>query len=230
MAKYEKDPRQIIRLDGKNCFLEVMNSAFAIGKVQINFREYDEKQQKGNRFTKEIDLFMDMDKFLVFANDIISGKVAKMAEAEKARAKQESDKQGKTVYPRELDEFTDMGGMNPESLKRSDERRKKNEFKPYSEMYAIPQGKCLSRQLKVVPGLKAPFMLKGEVGVGEESDTGLIVPKYGTKPSQMVQVPIPANDLKKLALTVQSHINGYITAQYMVNATTPQAPNNNNNK
>lgn len=218
----EKDPRQIIRLDGKNCFLEVMNSAFAIGKVQINFREYDEKQQKGNRFTKEIDLFMDMDKFLVFANDIMSGKVAKMAEAEKARAKQESEKQGKTVYPRELDEFTDMGGMNAENLKKSDERRKKNEFKPYSQMYSIPEGKCLSRQLKLVPGLKAPFMLKGEVGIGEESDTGLIVPKYGTKPSQMVQIPVPANDLKKFALIVQAHINSFISAQYVVDATTPQ--------
>lgn len=226
----EKDSRQIIRLDGKNCFLEVMNSAFAIGKVQINFREYDEKQQKGSRFTKEIDLFMDMDKFLVFANDVMSGKLAKMAEAEKARAKQESEKQGKTVYPRELDEFTDMGGMNAENLKKSDERRKKNEFKPYSQMYSIPEGKCLSRQLKVVPGLKAPFMLKGEVGVGEESDTGLIVPKYGTKPSQMVQVPLQANDLKKFVLIVQAHINAFLSAQYVVEATTPQDNSANNKK
>lgn len=221
MAK-EKDPRQIIRIDGKNCFLEVMNSAFSIGKVQINFREYDEKQQKGNRFTKEIDLFMDIDKFLVFANDIISGKVAKIAEVERARAKQEGEKQGKTVYPRELDEFTDMGGMNSESLKRSDERRKKNQFKAYSDMYSIPEGKALSRQLKIVPGLKAPFMIKGEVGVGEESDTGLIVPKYGTRPSQMVQIPLSANDFKKFALIVEAHIKSFITSQYLISATVPQ--------
>ena len=36
-----KNKNQIIRFDGKNVFMEVMNSAFEIGKVQINFVEYD---------------------------------------------------------------------------------------------------------------------------------------------------------------------------------------------
>ena len=37
---------QIFRVDGKNCFFEVLNSAFPIGKVQMNFVEYDEKTKK----------------------------------------------------------------------------------------------------------------------------------------------------------------------------------------
>lgn len=228
----EKESNQIIRFDMKNikekkgCFVEVMKSAFAINKVQINFREYDENRPKGDRFTKEIDLYMDIDKFLVLANDVLSGKVAKIAEIEKTRAKQESEKSGRTVYPRELDDFTDMGGLNPENLKKSNERRKSKGLKPYSEMYAIPEGKSMSRQLKIVPGLKAPFMLKGEIGVGEESDTGLIVPKYGIKPSQMVQVPVQVNDFKKLVLIVQAHINAFLSAQYVVSATDPNKNNN----
>ena len=39
----EKYSTQIARFDGKNCFVEVLNSAFNIGKVQLNFCQYDEK-------------------------------------------------------------------------------------------------------------------------------------------------------------------------------------------
>lgn len=37
----QKNKNQIIRFDGRNVFIEVMNTAFEIGKVQINFVEYD---------------------------------------------------------------------------------------------------------------------------------------------------------------------------------------------
>lgn len=41
--------KQILRLDGKNVFLEVMNNAFEINKLQINFIEYDQKLEKNKR-------------------------------------------------------------------------------------------------------------------------------------------------------------------------------------
>ncbi|WP_160691663.1 hypothetical protein [Clostridium sp. C2-6-12] len=214
MKKYN-DIRQIIKIDKKNGFLEVMNSSFGIGKVQINFREYDENKEKGNRLTKEIDLFMDIGKFFVFTNDVLNGRVAKLADIERNRAKQESDKLGKTVYPKELDIYTDMGGLNAENLKKSDAKRKAKGLKSLTEMYAIPEGKALSRQLKIVPGIKAPFVLKAEVGSGEESDTGLIIPKYGNKPEQVIIIPMQVDDLKRFVLIVNAHINAFLTSTYI---------------
>lgn len=46
MAK-ETSIHQIIRFDGKNVFVEVMDSAFEIGKVMMNFAEYDLSKPKG---------------------------------------------------------------------------------------------------------------------------------------------------------------------------------------
>lgn len=86
--KKTKDEKQIIRLDGKNCFVEVMNFAFGIGKVQINFIEYDLSKNQGERVKQEVNIYIDIDKFLVLANDVLSGKIAKLAEVEKAKGNQ----------------------------------------------------------------------------------------------------------------------------------------------
>lgn len=96
-----------------------------------------------------------------------------------------------------------MGGVSAKNLE--------------SRGQARPDGKSLSRQFKIVPGNKVPFMLVGECGAGEESDTGLIVPKYGVKPEQVVRVPIQAEDLKRFALIVQANIEAYLVSNYVIN-------------
>lgn len=58
MARKEKNPEQIVRIDGKNCFLEVMSNSFAIDKVRINFRTYDVNAQSGNRTNGKIDIYL----------------------------------------------------------------------------------------------------------------------------------------------------------------------------
>lgn len=58
MARKEQNPEQIARVDGKSCFLEVMSSSFGIGKIRINFRQYDMNAQQGNRTTGKIDIYM----------------------------------------------------------------------------------------------------------------------------------------------------------------------------
>lgn len=196
MAK-ERNSKQIIRLDGRNCFVEAMNYAFGIGKVQMNFIEYDLTKSQGDRYKQDINIYIDTDKFLVLANDILSGKIAKLAEIEKAKGNQ---------YCNPI--YTDMGGVSAKNLEKRGQSR--------------ADGKSLSRQFKIIPGNKAPFMLVAECGVGEENETGLIVPKYGTKPDQKVQIPIQVDDLKRLALTVQAHYQAFLNAQYVVEATAPQ--------
>lgn len=191
--KKTKDEKQIIRLDGKNCFVEAMNYAFGIGKVQVNFIEYDLSKGQGERVKQEVNIYMDIDKFMVLANDVLSGKIAKLSEVEKAKGNQYCN----AIY-------TDMGGVSAKNLE--------------SRGQARTDGKALSRQFKIVPGNKVPFMLVGECGAGEESDTGLIVPKYGAKPEQVVRIPLQADDLKRFVLVIQAHIQAYLTSVYVANA------------
>jgi hypothetical protein len=197
----QRNPNQIIRLDGKNVFLEVMSNAFSIGKVQINFIEYNPEAEKNNRQTKNIPIYIDMDKFLVLANDILSGRMAKLAQ----QSREARDKGG-FRYAKEI--FVDLGGVSAEKLKKRGQER--------------PDGKSLSRQFKITPGDKLPWILSAEVGPGVEDEKGLIVP-FSTaqnpyRPEEVVRVPLSDEDFKKFALVVQSHIHSYITSQYLLEA------------
>lgn len=59
---------QIARIDGKNCFVEVLNRAFPIGKVSVNFIKYNTGNTKGSRIESEIHAYIDWDEFLYFAD------------------------------------------------------------------------------------------------------------------------------------------------------------------
>lgn len=187
----EKNPQQIIRFDGKNVFMEVMNSAFTIGKVQINFIEYDVKAEKNNRQKKNIPLYIDIDKFLVLANDIITGRMTQLGKLSK-----DAQQKGGHKYAKEI--FADLGGISAKVLEKRGKSR--------------PDGKSLSRQFKITPGDKIPWIISGEVGAGEENDTGLIVPKG--YPEEAVRVPLSDEDFKKFAIVVKAHIEAYLASQY----------------
>lgn len=220
MAK-EKNDKQITRVDGKNCFLEVMSSAFNINKVQINFREYDQKRT-GEKFTQQIDIFIDIEDFLLIINDVLSNKIPSTIFKEKSRIEAENKKTNKAVYPNEkvLDEYIQRGGMKIESLRKADAKRTAKKLQTYSQMYKIPNGGIVARQFKIVPGLKADLMLKAEAGIGAENETGLIVAKFGVNPAQKIQVPLSYSQLKKLCLITKAEIDGYMSAKHidMMNA------------
>ncbi|WP_337018383.1 hypothetical protein [Oceanobacillus massiliensis] len=188
------ESNQIIRIDGKNVFLEVLNSAFQIGKVQMNFLEYDVTKDKGERIRNEIAIYVDMDKFLVLSNDVLNGRISALAI--KAREEQQ---RGNFKYCKEI--WDDIGGISAETLiKRGKERA---------------DGRSLSRQIKLTPGDKVPWVVSAETGPGELTKTGLIVPRYtGNKPEVVIRVPISNEDLKRWILIVKAHIEGYISSQY----------------
>lgn len=191
-SEFQQRNYQIIRLDGKNCFVEVMTGQFHKGKVILNFEQYDDTKAKGERTIARITYFMPFDKFLQLEQDVKSGKLAKLAEKEKANNK----------YPNAI--YTDLTGTSNELLKRNNQARN--------------DGNSESRQLKIIPGLKAEFMIQAEKGPGEKSSTGIIKPLYGNKPEQKVAIPMSGNDLKRLFSLTKIHIVGYITSQYNIRA------------
>jgi hypothetical protein len=190
-----KSPEQIIRLDGKNVFFEVMNSAFDIGKVLINFQEYDKTQEKGNRIKQEISIYFDMDKFLVLANDLLSGRFNALANKAK-----EEQKKGSYKYCKEI--YMDQGGTSADRLA--------------SKGKARPDGKSEARLMKITPGDKVEWMISAELGPGEESDTGLIMPKFaGNRAEKQVRVPLSSDDFKRMVLIVTKHMEAFLAAKYV---------------
>lgn len=188
-----KGNKQLIRIDGRNIFFEVMGNAFNISKVLINFIQYDTSKPQKNRIVNKISIYLDFEDALLLANDILTGKIGKLALNEKKTCKAENKKYCSPIW-------TNMGGVSAKKLEERNQKRS--------------DGMSLSRCLKIIPGNKLPFIFQAECGKGEESETGLIVPKYGVNPDVKLMVGLDNDTIKKFALIVQSHIIAYFASQY----------------
>lgn len=92
---------------GKNTRIELKNDAFSIGKLSIGLQQLD----NNNRQTAYINCYMDLPKALVMANDILSGRFAKMAK------------------PGEISKvFVSQGGQSAAKAKRADGKPLYREF------------------------------------------------------------------------------------------------------
>ena len=202
MTKSTK-PNQIIRIDGKNLFLEVLNTSFEIDRVHLNFVQYDQAQATGSRIVANIPIYLEFAEFLALSEDVIMGflqaKAAAIA-ADAAATKQ---------YPKPA--FIAMGGTSAKVLVKRGQAR--------------ADGMSESRQFKISSGTKYPFLLTAESGAGKEDERGLIVPAFGSKPDKRIMLGMSAEDLKSLCMIVKFHMQSYITSQYMTgtwNALRPQ--------
>ena len=199
MSRENPNPNQIIRKDGRGCFVEALKSSFAIGKVLFKFVNYDNSKQKGNKITSSIDIYMDFEKFNQIYYDLMVGKkLISEATSEKARAAQATQQTGKKVWANQI--MLTQGGTSAASLNRKGKAR--------------PDGKSEARVLKFFAGDKLPFMFQAEKGMGETSQTGLIIPKYGTKPDAKVSIGMTGEDMKEFFTTVHMHVQAYIAAEY----------------
>lgn len=203
--KREYENFQIYRADGRNVFIEVLRSAFKIGKVQINFIEYN--PSNGNKQSKKIETYMDIPKFLVLAQDVLSGRMTSLANQENQRlAKQIEDAKAnkrdtKYMYAKEI--FEDMGGISSKRIELSGRK--------FS--FDVPKGSSVSRILRLTPGAKMPWMISGQLGLGKENATGLIVPQGS--PKEIVRIPMNNETLKELVLVTKAHIEAYYTSVYL---------------
>ena len=185
MAK-EGSLNQIIRFDGRNVFMEVLDSAFEIGKIMLAFKEYDLSKPQGQRFVNEVTIYMDITEFETLAHDIKIRYIDR--EAKKAR---ELQKAGNYKFCKEI--YIDMGGTTLESLARRNQSR--------------PDKKDESRIFKITPGDKMPWILSAEKGAGKRTETGLIAPDG--KPDVVIRVPLSDKDFRKFAIVVDNEIQAW---------------------
>lgn len=183
--------KQMIRLDGTNVFVEVMNDAFEIGKVRFHFVEYDATKPKKERIQKSISIYVDISSMLCLIHDGLSGELKKKAE----RAREEAEK---TKSPcKEI--WVHLGGVSAETLAKRNQSRS--------------DGMALARRMRLIPGKKKPWVLVAEMGAGRELETGLIA--MTGKPEMQILIPLSEEHFKALLLVVQSHIQGYVSSFYM---------------
>lgn len=188
---------QIFRVDGKNSFMEVLNIAFPIGKVQFNFVEYDEKT---NKQTKKLDIYMDALQAVALAERILSGDFAAMVQNAKTSGK--FNGMNVTTY---TSFFTDMGGISEEKVAKK--------LEDYQKQYPfVKEGQAISRQFKIQTGSKYPWVLRAEYGPGKSSDTGLIVPQ-GNAPVY-INLPVDADSFYKMAVAIKYSYQAYLNQYY----------------
>ena len=188
---------QIFRVDGKNCFMEVLNTAFPIGKVQFNFVEYDEKT---NKQTKKLDIYMDILQAVALAERILSGEFGNMVASAKAAGKFN----GMTVNTY-TSFFVDMGGISEDKVAKK--------FEDYQKQCSfLKEGQAISRQFKIQTGSKYPWVLRAEYGPGKSSDTGLIVPQ-GNAPVY-INLPVDADSFFKMAVAIKYSYQAYLNQYY----------------
>ena len=181
---------EFFELNGADNFVKLKANSFGIGKVLFAFVKFDKITKKK---ISDMDVYMDMEDALLLANDILSGKLAKEAENERAKGAQ---------YPGPIWK-SPMGGVTEEKAKQRGLRT---------------DGKAISRMFTLRPGSRQPFVFTAEQKPGSTNAQGLIIPDSGVRPEVQIRVASSNEDLKKLALAIQSNINAYRAAQYALGA------------
>ena len=184
--------KEFAELNTTSTFVKAKANAFEIEKTLLSFVSFDNNTKK---LKDNIDIFMSFGDSLALANDILSGKICKLAQKSRKDAAEKNLKYPADIYKSRL------GGVAEEKAK---ERKLRTD------------GKAISRYFSIAPGSKFDFVFTAYQQVGKSADNGLIVPEGN--PEIIIRVGCNAPDIKNFALLLQSHINGYISAQYATHA------------
>lgn len=98
MAKKTRELTQVYRVDGKGCFVEATLDCAALDKIVLNFVQYDPSKGAGSRMTGNVSIYLDVFDAQLLANDILSGRLAKVSKAAKKKAAEENKKYADPVY------------------------------------------------------------------------------------------------------------------------------------
>ena len=178
---------QIIRKDAKGCFVEVRNDTFHLDKVHLQFVSYDTARPKGSRYTNIISIYIDVPEFLALTQEAASGTL---------HMRMQQYKQAGNKDPL----YEHLGGTSAKYLTKYGRPR--------------PDGKSLSRVVRLTVAAKSDYFLTADSGPGEENKTGLIVPRFGSKPEQHVSVILNWRQLNELLLTTIEHYRAWLAAKY----------------
>ena len=188
----EENLYQIIRKDAKNCFVEVLNDSFAIGRAHLFFATYDLSKPKNQRYTNTVDIYLPMSEVVELCRKLESGIFGAKVKEYKA------NKDSSSLYE-------SLGGISAKRLKEKGKQRKDK--------------KSLSRVMNIIAGQKADIMLIAESGAGEESDKGLIVPKFGDNPENKVVVGMTFAAFSEMVLMTKLHYSAWLTGWYQHRST-----------
>lgn len=174
----EKIDFQLAKFNGKDCFVEILDSMVYLEKPKFIFKfiKYDESKPVGQRYVAEIPIYIDYDKADAFASMILSGTLA--------RLKLAASKGGS----KEL--YKVLGGTTRQSLLKQNRSRQ--------------DGKDESRQFIVEAGMRTAFAMKATLGAGEADAKGLIVPQG--KPEKQVIIGFSDEDIIAFARAIQRKV------------------------
>lgn len=181
--------KEIANINGIDSFVKVKNNSFEIERVIFAFVKYDTSTNKAIKFG---DYYMDFGDALILVREITSGILMKNIYQEAERAKAAGER-----YAKKVRQF--QGGTVREGEK------------------------TVARIFSIVPGTanpNYPVVFQYEEGEGEKDlESGLIKPLWwkrgsGVKADVQIHVPMSANDLIKLALLLQMHMQGFISSCY----------------
>lgn len=188
---------QIIRQDARNCFVEVKSDCFHLNKIHLQFVAYDKSRPEGQRCTNSIHIYINVPQFLALAQEAANGSLHRRMQQFKSERKSEP------LYEH-------LGGT---SVKR---------LASYGK--ARPDGKSLSRVVKLTAAEKSDYFFTADSGPGEENKTGLIVPRFGKNPEQHVAVILTWRQLNEILFTTVAHYNAWLSAKYMMEWQERHAP------
>lgn len=183
----ERNQFQITKKDARNCFVESLSDYFGYEKVHLNFVTYDVKRPEKQRQTNRISIFIAVDEFLELCRKLECGELKFILQTKKKN-------NDKTPI------FESLGGTSSGALSEYGRARQ--------------DGKCLSRTVKLIIGESQDFLFVADSGPGEQTKTGLIVPKFGSKPENHVAVSMTFETLSELLLLTKAHYIAWRTAWY----------------
>lgn len=184
---YQKS--QIYRADGRNRFIEIMDSAFEIEKVVFNAIEYNDKMAQGSRIKQKLTFYLNFDDALLLIHQYKTGMLSYKAQQSLLQKKNTGSKYASDVFDK-------LGGTRAgsPSNKRTD-------------------GKPVSRRFKIQPGDKQPWVILMSEGAGETMKTGLIKPVG--RPDSNIFVPLSDDDFGKMLLMLEMRIQNFLQAKYI---------------
>lgn len=190
----ERNQSQIIRIDGRNCFVEVKSDSFEFGKMHLEFATYDTSRPSGQRQTNHVHIYVSMEDWFSLCCEAASGALLFQARQIKS---------GNGSGPL----FECLGGTSATKLAQYGKSR--------------ADKKSLSRIMKLLSAEKADFLLIADSGPGEENATGLIVPKWGKTPENHIAISMSARALTGMLHIAKSHYEAWLSAQYNKNLQQP---------
>ena len=149
---------------------------------------HDLSLPEGKRQTNNVQIYIDVDKFLELCRQIKCGEFGYKLQ----QSKRSSNSKALFEY---------WGGTSAESLRKQGRER--------------ADGKSLSRIVKIIAGKQTDLLLIADSGPGEEDKNGLIVPRFGNKPENHVAVSMSLESLYELLLLTEIHYMAWLTTWYM---------------